>query len=78
MYEGMSDLYRSYRVDKVRLSVHACSRIVGVLGRTCPAVSHNCNLTVRSSKYMALLRKSIPIVAWYVLSKVSYINLSTV
>jgi len=42
---------------------------------TCPAVSHNCSLTVRSSKYMVLLRKSIPIVAWYVLSNVSYINL---
>lgn len=36
-------------------------------------VSHNCNLNVRSSVYIVLLRKSIPIVAWYVVSKESYI-----
>lgn len=42
---------------------------------TWPAVSHSCSLTVRSSKYIVLLRKSMPIVAWYVLSNVSYINL---
>jgi len=42
--------------------------------RSCPAVSHSCSRTVRSSKYKVLLKKSIPIVAWYVLSKVSYIN----
>jgi hypothetical protein len=51
-----------------------CSKVIS-RAPTCPAVSHNCSLTVRSSKYMVLLRKSIPIVAWYVLSNVSYINL---
>lgn len=40
-----------------------------------PAVSQSCSLTVRSSKYIVFDRKSIPIVAWYVLSKLSYINL---
>ena len=45
---------------------------------TWPAVSHSCSLTVRSSKYIVLLRKSMPIVAWYVLSNVSYINLKIV
>lgn len=44
--------------------------------RTWPAVSQSCNRTVRSSRYMVLLRKSIPMVAWYVLSNVSYINLT--
>lgn len=33
-----------------------------------------CRRTVRSSKYMVFDRKSIPIVAWYVLSKLSYIK----
>lgn len=42
--------------------------------RSCPAVSHSCSRTVRSSRYMVFDKKSIPIVAWYVLSKVSYIN----
>ena len=28
-----------------------------------------------TSRYMVLERKSMPIVAWYVLSKLSYINL---
>ncbi len=46
-----------------------------VVVRTCPAVSQSCNLTVRSSRYIVLLRKSIPMVAWYVLSKVSYMKL---
>lgn len=45
------------------------------LKRSCPAVSHNCSLTVLSSKYMVFDKKSIPIVAWYVLSKLSYMNL---
>lgn len=31
---------------------------------SCPAVSHSCSRTVRSSRYMVLLRKSIPIVAY--------------
>ncbi len=31
---------------------------------TCPAVSHSCSRTVRSSRYMVLDRKSMPIVAW--------------
>ena len=42
--------------------------------RSCPAVSHSCSRTVRSSRYMVLLRKSIPMVAWYVLSKESYMK----
>jgi len=33
------------------------------LNLSCPAVSHNCNLTVRSSKYIVFDKKSIPIVA---------------
>lgn len=33
------------------------------LKRSWPAVSHNCNLTVLSSKYMVFDKKSIPIVA---------------
>ena len=32
--------------------------------RSWPAVSHSCKRTVRSSRYMVLLKKSIPIVAW--------------
>jgi hypothetical protein len=63
------------------------------LKRSCPAVSHSCNRTVRSSRYivyppMSALyilhvverrertfdKKSIPMVAWYVLSKVSYMK----
>lgn len=48
---------------------------IKLLNLSCPAVSHNCNLTVLSSKYMVFERKSIPIVAWYVLSKLSYMNL---
>ena len=39
-----------------------------------PAVSHNCKRTVRSSRYIVLERKSMPIVAWYMLSKESYIK----
>ncbi len=34
------------------------------LNLSCPAVSHNCNLTVLSSKYIVFERKSIPIVAF--------------
>lgn len=33
------------------------------------------NITVLSSKYIVLARKSIPIVAWYLVSKLSYMNL---
>ena len=70
MYDGISDRYRSCppRQSTPRL---ASDTIL----LTWPAVSHSCSRTVRSSRYMALLRKSIPIVAWYVLSKVSYMNL---
>ena len=32
--------------------------------RSWPAVSQSCRRTVRSSRYMVLLRKSMPIVAW--------------
>lgn len=39
-----------------------------------PAVSHNCSLTVLPSRHIVLERKSIPMVAWYVLSKLSYLN----
>ena len=39
-----------------------------------PAVSHNCRRTVRSSRYIVLERKSMPMVAWYMLSKESYIK----
>ena len=31
-------------------------------------------LTVRSSRYMVFERKSMPMVAWYVLSKLSYMK----
>ena len=41
-----------------------------------PAVSQSWSLTVLSSKYIVLERKSIPIVAWYVLSNESYMNLN--
>jgi hypothetical protein len=30
---------------------------------SCPAVSHNCNRTVRSSRYIVFDRKSMPMVA---------------
>jgi hypothetical protein len=33
------------------------------LNLSCPAVSHSCNLTVLSSRYIVLDKKSIPIVA---------------
>ena len=42
--------------------------------RSCPAVSQSCRRTVRSSKYIVLLRKSIPMVAWYDVSNLSYMN----
>ena len=42
--------------------------------RSWPAVSQSCRRTVRSSRYMVLERKSMPIVAWYMLSNESYIN----
>lgn len=58
MYEGISERYRSFGP----LYQHANMR--GSKLFTCPAVSHSCNRTVRSSRYMALLRKSIPMVAW--------------
>lgn len=32
--------------------------------RSCPAVSHSWRRTVRSSRYIVLDRKSMPIVAW--------------
>ena len=32
--------------------------------RSCPAVSHNCNRTVLSSRYIVFDKKSMPIVAW--------------
>ena len=31
--------------------------------RSCPAVSHNCNRTVLSSRYMVFDKKSMPMVA---------------
>lgn len=34
------------------------------LNLSCPAVSHSCKRTVRSSKYMVFDRKSIPMVAY--------------
>jgi hypothetical protein len=33
--------------------------------RSCPAVSHSCSRTVRSSKYMVFERKSMPMVACF-------------
>ena len=42
--------------------------------RSCPAVSHNCRRTVRSSRYIVFDKKSIPIVAWYELSNLSYMK----
>jgi hypothetical protein len=41
---------------------------------TNPAVSQSWSRTVLSSRYMVLLKKSIPMVAWYVLSNVSYMK----
>ena len=41
---------------------------------SCPAVSQSWSRTVLSSRYMVLERKSIPMVAWYVLSKESYMK----
>ena len=32
--------------------------------RSCPAVSHNCNRTVLSSRYMVFDKKSMPMVAY--------------
>lgn len=73
MYEGMSERKRSF-VQATSVQGHV---IEEVELRTCPAVSQSCSRTVRSSRYIVLLKKSIPIVAWYVLSNVSYINLRT-
>lgn len=37
---------------------------ISLLNLSCPAVSHSCKRTVRSSKYIVLERKSMPMVAW--------------
>ena len=42
--------------------------------RSWPAVSQSWRRTVRSSRYMVLERKSMPMVAWYMLSKESYMK----
>lgn len=77
MYDGINDRNRSYTAkgDPIDVSfLIDAPKANEVWALTCPAVSQSCSLTVLSSRYMVLERKSIPMVAWYVLSNVSYIN----
>ena len=53
--------------------------VAGLPGARCgtqsaPAVSHSCSRTVRSSRYIVLEMKSMPMVAWYVVSNLSYMK----
>ena len=67
-YYCEADLRICFRIGKNL--VFSCHRSNVVL-----CIKSSIQVTVLSSKYIVFDRKSIPIVAWYVLSKLSYINL---
>ena len=66
----------SYTITATELSLMYDG--INDLNLSCPAVSQSCNRTVRSSRYIVFDKKSIPIVAWYELSNLSYMNLEMI
>jgi hypothetical protein len=61
IYEGINERNRSYN-QRMRSRVFTCLDVSGAtFGRPHPAVSQSCSLTVRSSMYIVLDKKSIPV-----------------